>query len=227
MTKNIPIDLHPVQKLLDRHRIHTGEYDLEVDGVKLKMLPDVFCPAYTNTSKFLADNLNIEKDESVLDMFSGSGFVGIRAAANAGSVLCLDHSENAIKCIENNISANGLTTKVKSMKSDLFASLDSQQFDVIIANPPLLPGNPRTILETAVFDPELVTTVRFFEQVGSHLKDSGRIYLLFSDVTKDTELGGLDLIDRLCKKHNFTNRIVATKPVGYESYYVIEIGKET
>ena len=169
MTKANPIDLHPVQRLLDKHRVHKEEYELEIDGIKLRMVPNVFCPAYTNTSRFLTDNLTINEGESVLDMFSGSGFVGICAARIASRVVCVDHSLNAIKCIKNNIKANNLANKVSSVKSDLFKAIKVERFDVVIANPPLLPGKPRTLLETAVFDPGLKTTVKFFRISGKEL----------------------------------------------------------
>lgn len=226
-TKYINIDLEPARKLLAKYNINKGSYKIQIGNIKLVMLPGVFCPSYTNTSVFLADNIKILPGEEILDMFSGSGFLGVKVAKKASKVICVDKSSQAVKCIKNNIKLNKLEGKVVALLGDLFTPLKNMKFDVIIANPPLLPGQPDSLLEEAILDPHLKTTERFINGASKYLKEKGRIYLLFSDVSKNTDLDGLDFIKRLSKNNDFKLSIVADKPMGYETYYVLLLEKKT
>jgi len=225
-TKYKNIDLEPAKKLLAKHHINEDSYKIQIGDIKLTMLPDVFCPAYTNTSLFLADNIKILPGEKILDMFSGSGFLGIKAAKMANKVTCMDKSPQAVKCIKNNIKLNKVEGKVIAFLGDLFAPLKDEKYDVIIANPPLLPGQPESLLETAILDPGLKTTERFINSVSKYLTKTGRIYLLFSDVSKHTDLGGLDFVRRLSRSNDLKLSIIAKKSIGYETYYVLLLEKE-
>lgn len=225
-TKYNNIDLGPAKKLLAKHYVNGGSYKIQIGDIKLTMLPGVFCPAYTNTSLFLADNIKILPGEEVLDMFSGSGFLGIKAAKMANKVTCIDKFPQAVRCIKNNIKLNKLEGKVKVLLGDLFAPLKNEKYDVIIANPPLLPGQPDSLLETAILDPDLKTNERFINNVSKYLTKSGRIYLLFSDVSKHTDLGGLNFVRRFSRSNDLKLSIIAEKTTEYETYYVLLLEKE-
>jgi len=215
------LDIGPARKLLDRHGQHTTSYWVEVDGVTVFMLPGVFCPAYTNTSVFLAQHIEPFPGGDVLDVFSGSGFQAIRAAEWAESVMATDVSDVAVNCIAINIELNRLWEKVRVCKGDLFESVAENRFDVIIANPPLLPAIPENQLEAAILDPDLGITRRFLGEVAAHLTQDGRVYLLFSDVSEKVGLGGIDFVRRHALAGGLTTSVVAEKSVGYETYYVL------
>lgn len=221
------IDLEPAKKLLDKHLQHKENYKIHIEDIELIVFPGVFCPSYTNTTLFLAGNIKVNSGETVLDMFSGSGFLGIKVAKFAKKVVCVDKSSQAVECIKNNVAINGLSEKITPLLGDLFDPLKDEKYDVIIANPPLLPGQPDNLLEAAILDPGLKTTEQFINGVSKYLKVTGRIYLLFSDVSKNTDLGGLNFVSVLSRKNGFTFTIIAEKPMGYETYYVLLLEKET
>jgi len=220
-TKTQQIDLEPVKILLNKHKMHKSKYMVTINTLRLIVLPEVFCPAYTNTSVFLADTVKVSPNDTVLDMFSGSGYQAINVAKKVKEVVAVDHSPIAVRCITQNIALHKLSSKIHVYQSDLFTSVPKRRFDIIIANPPLLPGIPKSILETAVLDNGLLTTKRFLETAGLYLKSSGKIYLLFSDVCKKVGLGGIDFVKNIANKHNFSMTILAEKPVGYETYSVL------
>lgn len=218
------IGTNPVNKLLAKHTAHAEKYDVTIGEIDLVIHPDVFCPAYTNTSVFLADHTDIAEGARVLDMFSGSGYQAIRAADRAAEVVAVDHSPKAIDCIQENIERHGLNKKVTALQGDLFSSIEQgEKFDIIIANPPLLPGVPRSLLETAVYDPGMQATRRFLSEAGNFLTEEGKVVLLFTDAGEQIGLGGLQFVESCIGVSGMKAEVVAEKPVGYETYSVIEI----
>jgi methylase of polypeptide subunit release factors len=209
------VDLVPAQRLLERHRRHEKPYDVTIEGLRLRMLPGVFCPAYTNTSRFLAHHVTVTAGESVLDVFTGSGYQGIAVAAVASRVVCVDHSATAVACARGNAVLNGVADRTDVRCGDLFEPVSHERFDVVIANPPLIPGEPRDMLETAIFDRSMSLSRRFIGEVRRHLNPGGRVYLVFSDVPR--RLGLLDL-DRLCRAEGLRCDVLGERPVGYEIY---------
>ena len=215
-------DRTPAERLLDRHRSHDEPYDVEIEDVRLRMRPGVFCPAFTNTSLFLARHIQVYEGERVLDLFAGSGFQGIAVAPRAGSVVCADHSAEAVACAAENAALNGVADRVEVRHGDLFEPVRAETFDVVIANPPLIPGEPEDVLETAVYDRSMTVSRRFLAEVGSHLTGTGRVYLIFSDLPG--RLGVFDL-ERSCAEAGLGCELLGERPVGYETYSVYLLRK--
>ena len=81
--------------------------------------------------------LAVEAD--VLDMFTGSGALAVTAARlGARSVTAVDVSRRALASARLNARRNGVS--VRTRRSDLFASLGDEAYDLILANPPYYPG---------------------------------------------------------------------------------------
>ena len=82
----------------------------------------------------------IEPDqvESVLDMCTGSGCIGIACGHYFPDALidCVDLSEAALDVAEKNVQAQGLEGQVSLIYSDLFEALDGRTYDIIVSNPP-------------------------------------------------------------------------------------------
>lgn len=212
-------DQTPVRRLLNRHLAHKRPYEVRIDGLTLTMLPRVFCPTYTKTSSFLAEHVQIEPGDHVLDVFSGSGYQGLLAAGRAATVTCVDWSDDAVRCARINVESNGMADRVTVRKGDLFGPVTGR-YDVVIANPPLLPGVPEDLLGTAVFDPGLGHSKKFIEEVGGHLTDTGRAYLLATDAHKGS--GIFDVLDHAAS-HGLTARPIAHRRLPYETYTVYEL----
>lgn len=75
----------------------------------------------------------------VLDLFSGSGALGIEALSRGASFCVMaDKSNDAIKVINRNLQKTKLEKNAKVIKNDYIKTLDSlnQKFDLIFIDPP-------------------------------------------------------------------------------------------
>lgn len=87
----------------------------------------------------------------VLDLCTGSGCIGIAAAVYLpdADVDLADVSPAALAVAARNIAAHGLEDRVRAIKSDLFAGLEGQRYDLIVSNPPYV-----SAAELAALPPE-------------------------------------------------------------------------
>jgi HemK-like putative methylase len=77
-----------------------------------------------------------------LDIFSGSGCLGIATAKNIKNSIVdfSDIDENNIKQIKINLKLNNIKNYKKIIKSDVFSKITGK-YDLIIANPPYAPAS--------------------------------------------------------------------------------------
>ncbi len=79
----------------------------------------------------------------ILDLFAGSGALGIEALSRgADKSYFIDSSQEAISCINSNITAAKFTKSSVVMKTDAIGFLKncSQQFDIVFLDPPYADG---------------------------------------------------------------------------------------
>jgi len=211
--------LSPVQALLKRHDI-PYPYECIFGLAHLDIDKGVFCPIFTNASPLLLRAIDFRSGERVLDAFAGSGAFGINAALHGASAVAFDNSKSAIDCARSNAARNNVAALIDARVGTFKEAIALyEKFDLIIANPPLLPGSPKGELEAAVYDPGLHATIEFVEALPDHLAENGRCYLLTSDVFDQY---GHDL-SKLCQKNHLTMEIVAQANFGYETYRVHRI----
>src|SRR5437660_1567412 len=75
----------------------------------------------------------------VLDLCTGSGLLALTAALRgASTVVAVDVSRRAVLSAQLNASLNGVT--VRALRGDLFAPVRGRRFDLIVSNPPYVPG---------------------------------------------------------------------------------------
>jgi methylase of polypeptide subunit release factors len=211
----------PVQALLAKHAALPRPFTCRFGVANLLIDEGVFCPTLTNASPLLLQAVDFRAGERVLDVFAGSGAFGINAALRgAATVVTIDIAAQAVACTRKNARRNHVRARVDAREGTMRQRLTKgERFDLIVANPPLLPGEPVTTLGAAVFDPELQATADFIRALPAHLARRGRCYLLTSSVL---ERCGYD-IDRLCVAQSLTSEIVAKADAGYECYRVHKI----
>src|SRR6202158_5359687 len=76
--------------------------------------------------------------ESVLDLCTGSGCLGILASLNFpnAGVDAVDISKDALEVAARNVADYGLEDRVNLLRGDLFAPLGGRRYDLIISTPP-------------------------------------------------------------------------------------------
>jgi len=74
----------------------------------------------------------------VLDLCTGGGCIGIACAMylDEAEVVLSDISPDALAVAARNIERHALAERVRAQRSDLFAGLQGERFDLIVSNPP-------------------------------------------------------------------------------------------
>ncbi|MEP7103462.1 MAG: 16S rRNA (guanine(966)-N(2))-methyltransferase RsmD [Candidatus Dojkabacteria bacterium] len=116
-------------------RITTGT----LKGRKLKV-PENARP-FTERVKITMFDLISEfiKDARVLDLFAGSGNLGIEALSRGASyVQFVDNDEKATKIIRENLKSNDLmlSSRVTALDVFRFLTINKEKFDIIFLDPP-------------------------------------------------------------------------------------------
>lgn len=111
--------------------------------LRIRTLPGVWRPhSDANMVARLVAEGGLAIGADVLDMFTGSGALALSAARlGARSVTAVDISRRALATVRLNARRNRVS--VRTHRSDLFASLGEATFDLILANPPYYPGEPK------------------------------------------------------------------------------------
>lgn len=144
--------------------------------------PDVFHPVFFLSTRMLADHFaRIDlAGRRFLDMGTGSGAVGVFAAARGARVTACDINPRAVAVARENARENGVEMEV--LESHLYAALPGRAFDVICFNIPFYPKPPETPLGHAFnAGPDFQTVRAFAEGTPRHLAADGVATIVFSE----------------------------------------------
>jgi len=111
-------------------------------------------------------------------MGTGSGIGAILAAQQASRVVAVDLNPAAVRCARINAMLNGVEDRVEVREGDLFAPIGSEQFDVVLFNPPYYRGQPRDAVDLAWRSPDVVE--RFAADLQRHLRPGGYALIVLS-----------------------------------------------
>jgi release factor glutamine methyltransferase len=165
--------------------------------MRVVAMPGVFRP--DGDSWLLAQALSREprtRGGHVLDLCTGSGVLAIAAArSGAARVDAVDVSRRAVASARLNAALNGVS--VNARRGDLLAPFAARRFDVIVSNPPYLPGDhelpgrgPERAWEGGRDGRVLID--RILREAPCHLNPGGRLLLVHSTVSGvDATLAGL------------------------------------
>ncbi len=160
----------------------------EYMGRRFIVCRDAFIPC--EDSQPLVENFTVKEGESVLDVCSGVGVIGIIAKLKgAGEVVCADINPSAVKSIKANSELHNL--RIGARLSDVFSNVPEGDFDVITANLPFTDRAARDLVEASMWDPGLRTHKAFFAGVRDHLKQGGRIYFAQANFGAVEEMKGM------------------------------------
>ena len=123
---------------------------------------------------------------SVLDLCTGSGAVAIAAArGGAGEVTAVDVSRRSALAVRLNAALNGV--RVRALQGDLYEPVAGRRFDLIVSNPPYLPGSlpergPSRAWEGGADGRAFID--RIIAGAPEHLRPGGSLWLVHSSVCR-------------------------------------------
>lgn len=144
-------------------------------------------------SFLFAENLDVGWGETVLDMGTGCGILGIIAAEKAAKVVAVDINPYAVYCAKRNAELSGVADKIFFLQGDLFAPIkNAEELDLILFNAPYLPseldeGDAWLSRAWAGGASGRRIIDRFICEVPCHLKMDGRVLLLQSALSNVNE----------------------------------------
>jgi release factor glutamine methyltransferase len=91
---------------------------------------NVYEPA--EDSFLFADHLTVREGDSVLDMGTGCGILGIIVAKKASEVVAVDVNPHSVRCAKQNAEVNHVSDKMFLVQGELFTAIRvGRKFDLI------------------------------------------------------------------------------------------------
>ena len=116
------------------------------------------------------------------DIGAGTGVLSaVLARRGLQGVLATDMDERALGCARANLERLGLSDQVQVVKADLYPE---GRADLVVCNPPWLPGKPSSAIEYAIYDPDSRMLKGFLAGLGDHLLPGGEGWLILSDLAE-------------------------------------------
>jgi len=158
-------------------------------NLRLSYPPQVYEPR--EDSFLLADQISVADGQLVLDIGTGTGIQAIVAAQQGALVIAVDINPHAIDVAQENATENNVGDLIEFRKGYLFEPIKkTEQFDLIIFNPPYLPKDPEQESEISqkldwidysYSDSAVIT--EFVKQYKKHLKPGGRALIVNSSIS--------------------------------------------
>lgn len=106
--------------------------------MRLVTFPGVFRPRSDSWALARAIRERVQPGDAVVDPFTGSGVLAIAAAQAGARATAIDISRRAALATRLNAKLNGVDVEV--LRADSMGPLGDRRFDMIVANPPYVPG---------------------------------------------------------------------------------------
>ncbi|GAB6055386.1 methyltransferase [Methanobacterium movens] len=191
---------------------------MKYKGLKIESCDRVYTPS--EDTLLLADNLKSEKNDYVLEIGTGTGFIALTASLIAKKVVATDINPHAVKCAWKNLKINNISN-MEVRQGDLFKPVEGEKFDLIIFNTPYLPSSEDEIIEDDLdaawnggIDGRKVIDV-FLDDLKDYLCKKGRVQLVQSSLSDNKKT-----LKKL-EKMGFNAEITAMERFFFEEIVVI------
>ena len=166
-----------------------GAHEWRRKGVPIPALDDrihpwygVFSPVRGEYVELVAQAPLPPHAKLAFDIGAGTGVLSsVLARRGLQRIVATDMDERALGCARENIARLGYADQVEIVKADLFPE---GQADVVVCNPPWLPGKPSSAIEYAIYDPDSRMLRGFLGGLKAHLAPGGEGWLILSDLAE-------------------------------------------
>jgi len=165
-------------------------YQWQKNGLFIRVLGEKVYPRYGVFAPTRQEYLDLILEASLpsicqnaIDLGTGTGVIAaILAKRSIPEILALDSQPAALLCAQENMHRLGMDDTVSVRHSNL---LDNAPVaDLIVCNPPWLPGAVRNSLDAAIYDPQSRMLKGFLQQAAEHLSPHGQAWLILSDLAE-------------------------------------------
>ncbi|WP_297008070.1 methyltransferase [uncultured Corynebacterium sp.] len=173
---------------------------VEVPALGEKVYPDygVFSPTrseYVDLVDEVAAS-RLPQGAEVMELGTGTGVLAaVLVRRGAGHVTATDVNPGAVSCARLNLDRLGAGERCGVVAADLWPAAP-ERADVVVFNPPWLPGTPTSELERGVYDASSDTLRRFLVELADHLTDGGEGWLVLSDLAELLGLRSREQLER-------------------------------
>lgn len=123
---------------------------------------------------------------TAFDLGTGTGVLAaVLARRGVERVIASDLNPRAVRCARENAERLGLGERIEVLEGDLFPQ---GRADLIVCNPPWLPGAASSRLELGVYDDDSVMLRGFLAGVEEHLTPGGEAWLVISNLAEHLQL---------------------------------------
>jgi len=197
-------------------KANAGRYRVNVNGIPIDIFPYIFPPAslFSESTHIVYDHFGNLSGKRILDIGTGTGIQAIQAAlAGADEVDAVDIYDKAVECAKHNVRLNGLDGKIKVWQSDLFSNVPKKEYDLIIANLPMVEADQVDIRLHSLFDPNFVYHERLFQDAPEYLSNIGIINMPHANLQD----GSFERLEEIAQRNGFIPDIKkAVNSLGYE-----------
>jgi methylase of polypeptide subunit release factors len=171
--------------LISAYEWRKNGVDVPALGVRIHPHYGVFAPTRSEYLELIAQ-APLPQGPGMLghafDIGTGTGVIAaLLLKRGLTHVTATDTSARALECAQENIERLGLSSGVKFVQTDLFPD---GQADLIVCNPPWLPGRPASGLEHAIYDQDQHMLKGFIKRLPTHLTPQGEGWLILSDLAE-------------------------------------------
>ncbi|MDO8439179.1 MAG: class I SAM-dependent methyltransferase [Telluria sp.] len=165
-----------------------GAHEWRKNGVQIADLEERIHPHYGVFSPIRGEYVGLVANAPLpphakvaFDIGTGTGVLAaLLARRGLPHIVATDMDPRALSCARENLQRLGLD-QVELMQADLFPD---RRADLIVCNPPWLPGRPSSSIENAVYDPDSRMLRGFLAGAASHLAPGGEAWLILSDLAE-------------------------------------------
>jgi SAM-dependent methyltransferase len=141
----------------------------------------VFAPIRGEYVSLVAD-APLPAGDLAFDIGTGTGVLAaVLARRGLARIVATDQDPRALACARENIARLGLGGQVEVVQADLFPA---GRAPLVVCNPPWLPAQPSSSIESAVYDPDSRMLLGFINGLAAHLTPAGEGWLVLSDLAE-------------------------------------------
>ncbi len=165
--------------LIGAHEWRKNGVEIPVLGARIHPHYGVFSPIRGEYVQLVADAPLPPGAAVAFDIGTGTGVLSaVLAQRGIRHIVATDMDPRALRCARDNLKSLGFDSSVEVLETDLFPE---RRADLIVCNPPWLPGRPSSSIEAAIYDPDSRMLKGFLNGLAAHLAPGGEGWLILSD----------------------------------------------